>query len=237
MLPFFYHQSLTGEEDYLTLDEATSKHCIQVLRMGTGESLLLTNGKGLQLTATITLPERKRCQVKIEQVKQMPTRPFSFTLAISFTKNTGRNEWLLEKLTEMGCNHIIPVQTDRSEKNKYNENRWESILVAAMLQSQQCYLPKLHALTPFKKLIAETGSVQKLIAHCVQENDKHSLLSTLQKGSDVQILIGPEGDFTSQEIELAVSSGYHAVSLGSTRLRTETAGLYACTLFNALNDE
>src|SRR5690606_12576624 len=147
------------------------------------------------------------------------------------------NEWLLEKITEVGCYEIIPVQSIRSEKTKYNEARWESILIAAMLQSQQCFLPQLQTLTSFKNLMQQTTAAQQLIAHCETESSKMSLHTSIQKGKDLRMLIGPEGDFTSEEIQLALSSGYQPVSLGPNRLRTETAGLYSCTVFNALNYE
>lgn len=236
MSPFFYHPELTVQQKRLVLDEATSKHCIQVLRMTEGAHILLTDGKGLLAETSISIPERKRCEVVIQSVSIMPPKTTSFTLAIAFTKNTSRNEWLLEKITELGCDHIIPLQCIRSEKNKYNEARWKNILTAAMLQSQQCYLPELHPLTPFKQLL-QAGKGQKLIAHCIEGTHKQSLLASLQKGSNTLILIGPEGDFTAEEIAQALHSGYQAVSLGPTRLRTETAGMYACTLFNAINYE
>jgi 16S rRNA (uracil1498-N3)-methyltransferase len=236
MLPFFYHPQLDEKQKTIILDEPTSKHCIQVLRMQEGEQLLLTDGKGKKIWTTIVAADRKRCGVRPDSVEYTEARPHAFTLGIAFTKNNSRNEWLLEKATEMGVEEIYPVICSRSEKEKFNADRLKGILVAAMLQSQQCWLPILHEPTALKKLPGLTQAIgQKLIAHCIEEEERSSLFTQMKAGRSTIALIGPEGDFTKEEITLCLSSGFVPVSLGTNRLRTETAGLYVCTVFNALN--
>jgi 16S rRNA (uracil1498-N3)-methyltransferase len=235
MLPYFYHSSLDGQQQVFTLDESTSKHCIQVLRMQEGESLLLTNGKGLKVRAKIVAADRKRCGVQVEEQEQVAARPHAFALGIAFTKNKSRNEWLLEKVTEMGIEAIFPLVTTRSEKEKFNEDRYNSILVAAMLQSQQCYLPVLHEPLAIKKIGSILpGYPHKLIAHCLDAGPRTAITDLLSPAGTTLVLIGPEGDFTQEEVTLCLDNGFRPVSLGANRLRTETAGLYACTVFNAL---
>lgn len=234
MLPYFYHETLSGGQGTFTLDEATSKHCIQVLRMQEGASMLLTNGKGLRAQVKIVAADRKRCGVQVETAENLAARPYALSLAIAFTKNNSRNEWLLEKATEIGVTHIYPLLAQRSEKEKFNAERLKAILVSAMLQSQQCFLPELHEPMSLKK-IAAVAPEQKLIAHCLDSEPRRSLTEAMQPLKNTMVLIGPEGDFTKDEVSLCLSQDFLPVSLGANRLRTETAGLYACTVFNALN--
>lgn len=236
MLPFFYHPLLDEKQKTITLDESASKHCIQVLRMQEGEQMMLTDGKGKKILVTIIAADRKRCGVRPDHAELIAARPYRFALGIAFTKNNSRNEWLLEKATEMGVEEIYPLICSRSEKEKFNADRLKGILVAAMLQSQQCYLPILHEPVALKKIpdaVQEMG--QKLIAHCLDTGERVSLLTQMKAGQDTIALIGPEGDFTKEEITLCLGSGFNPVSLGVNRLRTETAGLYVCTIFNVLN--
>ncbi|RQO31259.1 hypothetical protein DBR32_04630 [Taibaiella sp. KBW10] len=237
MLPFFFQEQLPQDAVPYTLDETTSKHCIQVLRMKAGDALLLTDGKGTRIEATITLAERKHCQVQCHTVTKVPARPMAFALAIAFTKNNSRNEWLLEKATEMGIEAIYPIVTERSEKDKLKMDRLQSILTAAMLQSQQCYLPRLADAICLKDLYKQELGIypQKFIAHCIDEQERKSFLHSLQPQQGALVLIGPEGDFSPAEIELSMSHGFAPVTFGQNRLRTETAGLYACTVFNAVH--
>lgn len=236
MLPFFYHPQMDVQQKKIILDEPASKHCIQVLRMQEGESMLLTDGLGKKATVTISAADRKRCAVTVDRMEQIAARPCAFSLGIAFTKNNSRNEWLLEKATEMGIEHIYPLVCARSEKEKFNADRLKGILVAAMLQSQQCFLPELHEPVPMKRLPAVTaGTSQRLIAHCMDTAERTALWRTLHAGENTLVLIGPEGDFTTEEVNLCLENGFRPVSLGANRLRTETAGLYACTVFNALN--
>ena len=229
-LPFFYKEDLIASDTTVVLDEATSKHVVQVLRMQNGEQLQLTNGKGDLFTVEITDNNRKRCTVKMIQTFAIQHSPFNITIAISPVKNNTRFEWFLEKATEIGVSEIIPLICSRTEKNVFKFERMKSILVSAMLQSQQCWLPVLHEPTKFNQLVQSSLQQQKFIAHCM-DGAKRSLpdLNNESLSSKI-ILIGPEGDFTAGEIELALQNHYSTVSLGATRLRTETAGIVAVTL-------
>jgi 16S rRNA (uracil1498-N3)-methyltransferase len=227
-LPFFYVEDL--ERSSLVLDEDTSKHIVQVLRMEKGEKLLLTDGKGKKAEAEIVDDNRKRCGVTITSVQTEKEKPHRVAIAISLTKNASRFEWFLEKATEIGVSEIIPLICERTEKEKFRYDRMKNILVSALLQSQQTWLPVLHEPTDFDKVITEDTYAQKFIAHCLPE-EKRSLTSQLVNPSTSQlILVGPEGDFTSSEIEWALEKNFTPVALGETRLRTETAGMVAAVL-------
>ncbi len=229
-LPFFYKEDLVATSNDVVLDEATSKHMVQVLRMQNGEQLQLTNGKGILFTAEIIDNNRKRCAVKIVQTFDIPHSLLHVTIAISPVKNNTRFEWFLEKATEIGVSEIIPLVCTRTEKTVFKFERMKSILVSAMLQSQQTWLPVLHEPTKFNELVKSSAQQQKFIAHCM--DDAKRSLSDLNNESlsSKIILIGPEGDFTADEISLALQHHFNAVSLGNTRLRTETAGIVASTL-------
>ena len=236
-LPFFYKEDLMASDTVVVLDEATSKHMIQVLRMQNGEQLQLTNGKGDLFTVEITDNNRKRCAVKILQTIHYKPPTTNITIAISLIKNSSRFEWFLEKTTEIGVSEIIPLICERTEKTAFKTDRLKSILVSAMLQSQQCWLPVLHEPVRFDKLWQSFQTLpkldayeQKFIAHCIA-GAKRSLSDLNNEAlSSKIILIGPEGDFTPDEIELALQHHFSAVALGETRLRTETAGMVAATL-------
>jgi 16S rRNA (uracil1498-N3)-methyltransferase len=228
-LPFFYKADVDTTATNITLDEDTSKHIVQVLRMKVGEQLRLTNGKGMLLTAEITDDNRKRCAVKTVALAQVPHAERRITIAISLTKNTSRFEWFLEKATEVGVTDIIPLLCERTEKQHFRQERMTGVLVSAMLQSQQSWLPLLHAPAKFSQLITAPTGQQKLIAHCEADN-KQSLLAAVQPSAGQLILIGPEGDFSPSEIAAALQHECIPVSLGNTRLRTETAGMVAAVL-------
>jgi 16S rRNA (uracil1498-N3)-methyltransferase len=227
-LPFFYEPDLHTNSSHFILSEETSKHCIQVLRMKTGEAVQLTNGKGLLCRAILGSEDKKRAVAVIDQTEQAAQSAKQISIAISLLKNTSRFEWFLEKATEIGITHIRPLICTRTEYTRFKTERMQGILVAAMLQSQQTWLPVLEEPIAFEKHIAESNSLQKLIAHC-EENTKQSV-SDLPVSLSAEILIGPEGDFTPAEIESAIKKAYAPVSLGATRLRTETAGIVAATL-------
>jgi 16S rRNA (uracil1498-N3)-methyltransferase len=219
----------------VVLDEATSKHVVQVLRMQNGEQLQLTNGRGDLFTTEIIDNNRKRCVVKVIEAVKIQNSKVKITIAISPVKNNTRFEWFLEKATEIGIAEIIPLVCTRTEKTAFKFYRMKSILVSAMLQSQQCWLPVLHEPTKFNELIKSSAQQQKFIAHCM-DGDKRSLSDLNNESlSSKIILIGPEGDFTNDEIKLALQNHYSAVSLGETRLRTETAGIVAATLLRIGN--
>ncbi len=234
-LPVFYAKELRPEADAYTMDEPTSKYCIQVLRREKGQEVLLANGRGQKFTALITDDNRKKCALKIIACETVPAPAPVLRIAISFTKNASRIEWFLEKAAEIGVQNIIPLLTRRTEKEKFKAERLENILVSAMLQSQQFYLPALSAPLAFEQLVQENDTAQRFIAHCLPEEKTH-LQTAMRPGLDTLLLIGPEGDFSPEEISLALEKGYKPVSLGNTRLRTETAGVVAAVLMKAVND-
>ena len=233
-LPFFYKEDLIATDIAVVLDEASSRHVVQVLRMQNGEQLQLTNGKGGLFTTEITDDNRKRCAVKVIQKSEIAIPKSKITIAISLIKNTQRFEWFLEKATEIGISEIVPLICERTEKTAFKEERLKSILVSAMLQSQQCRLPVLNEPAKFKQLIETSGHQQKFIAHCIDGAKRNlSDLNNVALSSKI-ILIGPEGDFTPAEIDLALANHFSAVALGETRLRTETAGMVAATLLRLI---
>jgi 16S rRNA (uracil1498-N3)-methyltransferase len=213
----------------ITLDETNSKHAIQVLRMKIGDQMHLTDGKGHLITASIVNDHRKHCQVSVDVIEPKEKRGAAVTVAIALTKNTSRFEWFLEKAAELGVSRVIPLITKRTETEKFKEERLHNILVSAMLQSQQTWLLQMSAPVDFNKFIADPEPVpaaQKYIAHCIETDKQYLKYSS----SPSLILIGPEGDFTPEEIEAALNKGYQPVTLGETRLRTETAGMVAATI-------
>lgn len=225
-LSYFFVGGL--DEKRLQLDEDTSKHMISVLRMQKGEELLLTNGKGQKAHAQIIDDNRKRCVVEVSSIELEEQSQPHVSIAISITKNSSRFEWFLEKATEIGVNEIIPLLCERTAKEKFRYDRMQGILISAMLQSQQAWLPNLHQPTSFNDVIKAASQRQKFIAHCLPEQ-KQQLNSLITHHSSL-ILIGPEGDFTPKEIEVALQAGFTPVALGNTRLRTETAGMVAAAL-------
>lgn len=227
-LPFFYINQYSNEKQ-LMLDANTSRHIVQVLRMKEGEQLNLTDGKGKLLTCLIKESGKKSCIVEVTATHNPQPITRNITIAISLLKNTNRFEWFLEKATEIGVSEIIPLICDRTEKEKFRHDRMNAICISAMLQSQQCFLPVLHEPVEFEKVFSKISSKQKFIAHCDDSSNKNNL-STFQPFNSATIFIGPEGDFTKQEIALALQNGYQPVSLGETRLRTETAGVVAAAL-------
>ncbi|HEY1022049.1 MAG TPA: RsmE family RNA methyltransferase [Flavisolibacter sp.] len=225
-LPYFFVEEL-GERT-IQLDEDTSKHMIGVLRMEKGEDVLLTDGKGSKARAAIVEDNRKRCVVDVVSVEKEEAKAQNVSIAISIIKNASRFEWFLEKATEIGVSEIIPLLCDRTEKEKFRYDRMKGILVSAMLQSQQTWLPVLQHPTAFTDVIKNSEQEQKFIAHCLP--DQKQQLSSVIRPLSALILIGPEGDFTPAEIEKALEQSFLPVALGNTRLRTETAGLVAATL-------
>lgn len=232
-LPLFYKPGILQTDASVVIDEAASKHIIQVLRMQTGEQLQLTDGKGNLFTVEIIDDNRKRCGVKILSVTNTPATANNITIAISPVKNNSRFEWFLEKATEIGVNEIVPIICERTEKQQFKYERMESILISAMLQSQQAWLPILNEpvkFTEYIKYVKDKAGLQKFIAHCEESPDKRFLPRHISLLTNRLILIGPEGDFTKTEIDFALSNDFKPVALGNTRLRTETAGIVATTI-------
>jgi len=225
---FFYEPQIKTGLSTFELSEASSRHCIQVLRMRTGASLNLTNGLGARFGACILSEDRKAAVVQIKQETSVAANSRSISIGIALLKNSDRFEWMLEKITEIGVSQIFPLTSKRSEQHRFRFDRYNQILIAAMLQSQQCWLPILHEPQSVEKLIQHSPHDLKLIAHC--EDETKNPLQLLSPSHDSLVLIGPEGDFTKEEIDQALQHSFIPISLGNTRLRTETAGVVAMTL-------
>ena len=230
----FYTPEISGNN--YTLDETESKHCIRVLRLEKGDQITLVDGRGGFYTAEITYPNPKRCMVDvIKSELNFGFRKFQVHIAIAPTKSIERIEWFLEKATEIGISRVTPLLCRYSERKEIKADRLEKVMVSAMKQSLKAYLPQLDPLTKFSDFILQPFDGQKFIAHC-DEQHRDLLKKMVVPNQNYLILIGPEGDFSSEEIELAIKAGFHPVSLGDSRLRTETAGVVACHTFNLLND-
>lgn len=227
-VPYFYEAQLTSNPSVYTLSEETSKHCVQVLRMKAGDRIDLTNGIGQLFEATINIADKRNTTVQIQAQKTITPSTQKIILGISLLKNVTRLEWLLEKATEMGVHTIVPLICDHTIHERFKTERMQNILQSAMIQSQQVWLPILAEPTPFDQFLANYNASQKLIAHC--EPKEKTNIKQLTVKDDCILLIGPEGDFSTKEIELALSQNYEAIHLGPTRLRTETAGLFALSV-------
>ena len=235
-LPLFYIPVIAMGQQEIELDEDTSKHVVNVLRMKKGEQLHLTDGKGFLLLTSIIDDHKKRCRVSILNEQFIPQAGRKTSIAISLLKNANRFEWFLEKATELGITEIIPILCDRTEKQHFRYDRMQNILVSAMLQSQQAWLPVLHQPVGFGQLLKQEeviSTTQKFIAHCIP-GDKQNLAVVVNSSLASQIiLIGPEGDFSPEEVAFATDHFFIPVTLGDTRLRTETAGMVAAVLLKA----
>ena len=229
--PFFYIDSWAPGQQEITLDEDNSRHVIQVLRMRPGEALRLTDGKGALLDAVILDDHKKKCRVSIQSTTIEPPRANQVTIALSPVKNTARFEWFLEKATEIGVSTIIPLLCERTERQSIRTDRLRNILVSAMLQSQQSWLPTLAEPTPLSVLLTQTPTGQAYIAHLLEApRATTSLAAVATAAANSLILIGPEGDFSTNEVDRALTANFTPVSLGKNRLRTETAGIVAAVL-------
>ncbi|MEA2106189.1 MAG: 16S rRNA (uracil(1498)-N(3))-methyltransferase [Bacteroidota bacterium] len=220
-----------------TLNEQESKHCIKVLRLSTNDMVQLIDGKGGFFTAKIMEPDPKKCTVEIvETKKDYEKRNHRLHIAIAPTKNNDRLEWFLEKATEIGIDEITPIVCEHSERKVIKPERLEKILVSAMKQSIKAYKPQLNDLIKYTDFIKNPFAGEKFIAHC-EDHEKSFLKSRYTVGRDVLILIGPEGDFSREEIDEARQNNFTEISLGNSRLRTETAGVVACHTINLLNEK
>jgi 16S rRNA (uracil1498-N3)-methyltransferase len=232
-LPFFYITEYDHSQNNIALDEDTSRHIVQVLRMKKGEKLNLTDGKGNLVTGEILDDYKKHCSVRITDSRFTERDSRKVTIAISLLKHSNRFEWFLEKATELGVHEIIPLVCKRTEKQKFRGDRMQNIVISAMLQSQQCWLPALHKPIDYDLIFRQQEIIrasQKFIAHCIPDQ-KRNLADLVNETLPSQvILIGPEGDFTAEEVQLAIHNHFDAVSLGDTRLRAETAGVVAAAI-------
>lgn len=235
-MQLFYSPTITEATEIFSFDKEESKHIIKVLRKKDTDILHVTNGLGYLFTTEITLASDSKCTVKIISFEKAPPSKFRLHLAVAPTKMNDRFEWFLEKATEIGIHEITPIICDHSERKVINIERFDKILLAAMKQSNEVYLPKLNNAVTFKEFINLKQKGLKMIAHC-EETNKKSLKSVLKPNQELTIIIGPEGDFSEKEIALALTNEFIPVSLGNTRLRTETAAIVACHSVVFINEE
>ncbi|RZK43709.1 MAG: 16S rRNA (uracil(1498)-N(3))-methyltransferase [Pedobacter sp.] len=230
----FYTPGLDSE--VFTLNEEESKHCSKVLRLGLGDRVHLIDGVGGLYEAEIFEVTKRNVQLRITNKQiEFGKRNHHLHIAVAPTKNIDRLEWFLEKATEIGIDEITPIICDRSERRVIKQDRLEKVITSAVKQSLTAYHPKLNPITPFSELIKMTFNGGRFIAHCIEDTEKEFIASLTSAHQSNLILIGPEGDFSETEINLALLNGYKAVSLGNTRLRTETAALAACFEVNYIN--
>lgn len=227
-VPYFYEPLLVSLVSDYILSEESSKHSIQVLRLKEGDRIDLTNGQGVIFEAVIQIANKKAATVHIQAHSKRPAPQQKITLGISLLKNAARLEWLLEKATEMGIHSFVPLICERTIHERFKMDRMQHILQSAMLQSQQAWMPQLHQPLSFIAFIDTFQGTQKLIAHC--EPTQKLSIKGLSVTDDCLIIIGPEGDFTPAEIKEAEAKNYQSIHLGDTRLRTETAGLFAISV-------
>ena len=227
---FFFCDNL--DQDLITLSKEESKHCVKVLRKREGDLLYLTDGKGTVAEARLADTSQDECVAQIvSRTENYGRRPASLNLAVAPTKNHDRMEWLVEKIIEIGCEKISFLRCDHSEREKVDFARLERIAIAALKQSNTAYLPKME-LIDYKDFINTYAQQEcdKFIACCTSPSTEQLAAATLKSPQTV-VLIGPEGDFSEEELEAAAAAGFTEVKLGSRRLRTETAALYACCIF------
>ncbi len=228
----FYQPLIT--KDIFYLDQEESKHCIKVLRRTKGDALKITDGKGFFYDAFITKADAQQCFFEIKETMAEPVKNFSIHIAISPTKSPERIEWFVEKVVELGVDEISFVQCKTTERPFIKIERLEKVAISAMKQSLKATLPKVNDIVKLDSLIKQSKEASKFIAHVDYSNPAH-LQKVSVPASDYLVLIGPEGDFSEGELILALEQGFQKVSLGRSRLRTETAGLAACHILNLLN--
>lgn len=225
-MQLFYNPDIKSGDTTFLFDKEESRHIIKVLRKKEGDTIEITNGSGFLFTSEITFGNEKKCEVNVIKEQFFEPAPYSLHLAVAPTKLNDRYEWFLEKATEIGISEITPIICEHSERTNFKADRFEKIIQTAMKQSLQFYLPKLNEPVAYNAFIKEQHEGQLFIAHC-EETEKTLLKNALKPGGELTILIGPEGDFSVKEIQLALQQKYIPVSLGNTRLRTETAAIVA----------
>ena len=236
----FYTPQIVGTADEIgktySLDEEESGHCVRVLRYTRGDEILLTNGQGMTYTAVITNPHPKHCEFEVRTAEKQSKHHSNYIhIAIAPTKNVERIEWFVEKCTEIGVDEITPLLCRFSERKQLRIDRLQKIILSAAKQSLTPYLPKLNEMTDCTEFIRRTEEETRFIAHCYKD-DKRDLRNEIKPGKSVVVMIGPEGDFSEQEIAEALQHNFVPVSLGDSRLRTETAGIVACHICNLFSN-
>ena len=234
-MQLFYNPAISSEDKEVIFPKDESKHIVKVLRKQEGDNLNITNGKGFLFSAEIIEANHNKCKAKITAVEQERDKKYHIHLAVAPTKMNDRFETFLEKATEIGLDKITPIICDHSERKVVKINRFERVLQSAMKQSLHYSMPEISEAISFQEFIQQEQNEQKFIAHC-EENDKKSLQKELEPGKNYTILIGPEGDFSSEEIKSAIKAGFVPVTLGNTRLRTETAAIVAAHTAALINE-
>jgi len=234
-IPLFYTNSILTPHSQCVLETDEAFHAIKVLRMSQGDVLDITDGMGNRARARILALSKRDCIAEIETLETVKARIYRLHIAIAPTKNIDRFEWFLEKATELGIEEITPLLCEHSERRTVKEDRCRKILLSAMKQSEQSWLPVLHPLTSFDKLVQKTDYQGRYLAWCGTGQESH-LAVVYPPGKDALLLVGPEGDFSEREVALALAQQFVPVNLGPNRLRTETAGLAACSMLNTIND-
>ncbi len=234
-MQLFYNSELNASTETFNFSKDESRHIVKVLRKTTGDLLKISNGKGWMFEAEVVVPNHNKCVVTILNSAFTPPKDYTVHLVVAPTKMNDRYEWFIEKATEIGVTKITPIICQNSERKFIKTERFEKILQSAMKQSLHSYLPILEPAIRFSDFIKipQKGSVY--IAHCA-DGEKLYFKDQLKPGASITILIGPEGDFSPQEIESALNHHYIPVSLGSSRLRTETAGIVACHTIQLCNE-
>ncbi|MFP9113199.1 16S rRNA (uracil(1498)-N(3))-methyltransferase [Flavobacterium sp. RHBU_3] len=225
-MQLFFDPNISQGDTIFVFDKEESRHIVKVLRKKEGDVLHITNGKGYLFISEVVFANEKKCEVSITAVEHFEPLPYRLHLAVAPTKMNERYEWFLEKAVEIGITEITPIICEHSERTVFKADRFEKIIHSAMKQSLQYHMPVLHEPVPFNQFVKQQREGKLFIAHC-EETDKKLLKTELTPKETQTILIGPEGDFSTKEIELALSLGYAPVSLGNTRLRTETAAIVA----------
>ena len=227
--------------DTLTLGEEDSKHCVKVLRMAQGDTIEVVDGNGMLYHCRITMAHPKRCAIEVLDSQHRPPHwGHQIVLGIAPTKHLDRIEWLVEKCVEMGVDRIIPLRCHNSERTVLKTDRLKKIMVSAMKQSLKATLPQLDELVPIEHVLAEPFAGTRCIAYCDEQlprEERLTLTGVYQPGQDVMVLIGPEGDFSPEEVQAARDAGFMPVTLGESRLRTETAGMMAVAAIHTLDSK
>ncbi|MBT3546905.1 MAG: 16S rRNA (uracil(1498)-N(3))-methyltransferase [Flavobacterium sp.] len=234
-MQLFYNSTIDKNTLQITFDKIESRHIVKVLRKKEGDAIYITNGKGQVFNCKITIANDKKCLVSIlskEEKKQF--KDYYLHVAIAPTKNNDRLEWFIEKATEIGIDEITPIICQNSERKIIKKERLEKIIVAAMKQSLKFYLPKLNEAVSFSEFLKKKQKGNIYIAHC-EESEKKYLKSVVKPKDSVTILVGPEGDFTVTEISESIAKNHIPITLGTTRLRTETAALVAVQNISFIN--
>ncbi len=230
----FYSNSYDGK--IFTLDEAESLHLARVLRLKPGDDARVINGSGSFFNCRVIDANKKFATLEvISLLENYKKRDYYLHIAIAPTKNIDRFEWFIEKSVEIGIDKITPLICERSERRVTKTQRSRKIIISAMKQSLKAYETIISEAMPFKRVIEECPESNKFIAHCSDSGNQDKLSKLVKPGSDGLVLIGPEGDFSTNEVDMAINKGFKEVNLGESRLRTETAGVIACSMYYFIN--